>query len=97
LVLRPRRSTRIHRIGQKPELHPGSRQILEVYPGYTLDCYPSKILELYIPKTPEVYKSYNTTTGFEQPMNTTYAIKPEHLDHWAMAMAAVADSGLKVE
>ena len=37
-------------------------------------------------------KSYNTTTGFE---HTTYAIKPEHLAHWTMA--AVADSGLKVE
>jgi len=37
-------------------------------------------------------KSYNTTTGFEQ---TTYAIKPEHLAHWAMA--AVSDIGLKVQ
>jgi len=39
-------------------------------------------------------KSYNTTTvttGFE---HTTYAIKPEHLAHWAMA--AVDDIGLKV-
>jgi len=37
-------------------------------------------------------KSYNTTTGFE---HTTYAIKPEHLAHWAMA--AVGDIGLKVQ
>jgi len=37
-----------------------------------------------------VIKSYNTTTGFE---HTTYAIKPEHLAHWAMA--AVGDIGLK--
>ena len=29
-----------------------------------------------------VIKSYNTTTGFE---HTTYAKKPEHLAHWAMA------------
>ena len=35
-------------------------------------------------------KGYNTTTGFE---HTTYAIKPEHLAHWAMA--AVGDIGLK--
>jgi len=39
-----------------------------------------------------VIKSYNTTTGFE---HTTYAIKPEHLAHWAMA--AVGDIGLKVQ
>jgi len=31
LDLRPLRSTRIHRIGQKPELYPGSRKILELY------------------------------------------------------------------
>ena len=37
-------------------------------------------------------KSYNTTTGFE---HMTYAIKPEHLAHWAMA--AVGDIGLKVQ
>jgi len=37
-------------------------------------------------------KSYNTTTGFEL---MTYAIKPEHLAHWAMA--AVGDSGLKTQ
>ena len=37
-------------------------------------------------------KSYNTTTGFE---HTTYAIKPEHLSHWAMA--AVGDIGLKLQ
>ena len=37
-------------------------------------------------------KSYNTTTGFE---HTTYAIKPEHLAHWAMS--AVGDIGLKVQ
>jgi len=37
-------------------------------------------------------KSYNTTTGFKL---TTYAIKPEHLAHWAMG--AVGDSGLKVQ
>ena len=36
--------------------------------------------------------SYNTTTGFEY---MTYAIKPEHLAHWAMA--AVGDIGLKVQ
>jgi len=39
-----------------------------------------------------VIKSYNTTTGFE---HTTYAIKPEHLAHWAMA--AVGDIGVKVQ
>ena len=39
-----------------------------------------------------VIKSYNTTTGFE---HTTYAIKPEHLAHWAMA--AVGDISLKVQ
>ena len=39
-----------------------------------------------------VIKSYNTTTGFE---HTTYAIKPKHLAHWAMA--AVGDIGLKVQ
>ena len=39
-----------------------------------------------------VIKSYNTTTGFE---HTTYAIKPEHLAHWAMA--AVGDIGIKVQ
>jgi len=37
-------------------------------------------------------KSYNTTTGFK---HTTYAIKPEHLAHWAME--AVGDIGLKVQ
>jgi len=37
-------------------------------------------------------KSYNTTTGFKL---TTYAIKPEHLAHWAMW--SVGDSGLKVQ
>ena len=36
--------------------------------------------------------SYNTTTGFE---HTTYAIKPEHLAHWAMV--AVRDIDLKVQ
>ena len=35
--------------------------------------------------------SYNTITGFE---HTTYAIKPEHLAHWAMA--TIGDIGLKV-
>ena len=35
--------------------------------------------------------SYNTVTGFE---HMTYAIKPEHLAHWAMA--AFGDIGLKV-
>ena len=39
-----------------------------------------------------VIKSYNTTTGFE---HTTYAKKPEHLAHWAMA--AVGDIGVKVQ
>ena len=39
-----------------------------------------------------VIKSYNTTKGFQ---HTTYAIKPEHLAHWAMA--AVGDIGLKVQ
>jgi len=40
-------------------------------------------------------QSYNTTTGFEL---TTYAIKPEHLAHWAMgAPGAVGDSGLMVQ
>jgi len=39
-----------------------------------------------------VIKSYNTIMGFE---HTTYAIKPEHLAHWAMA--AVDDIGLKVQ
>jgi len=39
-----------------------------------------------------VTKSYYTTTGFE---HTTYAIKPEHLAHWAMA--AVGDIGLKMQ
>ena len=39
-----------------------------------------------------VIKSYNTTTGFE---HATYAIKPEHLAHWARA--AVSAIGLKVE
>ena len=39
-----------------------------------------------------VIKTYNTTTGFK---HTTYAIKPEHLAHWAMA--AVGDIGLKVQ
>ena len=44
-------------------------------------------------KTVTIYqKSYNTTTGFE---HTSYAIKPEHLAHWAMA--AVSDVGLKVQ
>ena len=28
----------------------------------------------------KIYKSYNPTTGFEL---TTYAIRPEHLVHWA--------------
>jgi len=37
-------------------------------------------------------KSYNITTGFEL---TTYAIRPEHLAHWAMR--AVSDSSLKVQ
>ena len=37
-------------------------------------------------------KSYNTTTGFEL---TTYAIRPEHLAHWAMW--AAGDSGLKMQ
>ena len=39
-----------------------------------------------------VIKSYDTTTGFE---HTTYATKPGHLAHWAMA--AVGDIGLKVQ
>jgi len=37
-------------------------------------------------------KSYNTITGFE---HTTYAVKPEHLAH--RAIAAVADIGLKMQ
>jgi len=37
-------------------------------------------------------KSYYTTTGFEL---ATYAIKPEHLAHWAIG--AVGDSCLKVQ
>jgi len=37
-------------------------------------------------------KSYNTTTGCEL---TTYAMKPQHLAHWAMW--AVGDIGLKVQ
>ena len=37
-------------------------------------------------------KSYNTTTWFEL---TTYAMKREHLAHWAIW--AVGDSGLKVQ
>jgi len=37
-------------------------------------------------------KSYNTITGFE---HTTYAVKPEHLAHWAIA--AVGDIGLKMQ
>jgi len=40
-------------------------------------------------------KRYNTTTGFEQTTQTTYAIKPEHLTNWTMA--AVGDIGLKVQ
>ena len=39
-----------------------------------------------------VIKSYSITTGLE---HTTYAIKPEHLVHWAMA--AVGDIGLMVQ
>ena len=53
---------------------------------------PRAKFHVYRGNVSPLIKSYNTTTGFE---HTTYAIKPEHLAHWAMA--AVSDIGLKVQ
>ena len=85
-----------------PHFCPDKRKIWHVYRGNVSPLRAEKPIFGHLSKNNTgmaplraglpVIKSYNTTTGLK---HTTYAIKPEHLAHWAMA--AVGDIGLKVQ